>query len=113
MPLTAPMLTGTVAQLSRKSRIMPITVHFPAGFKSWIGKDLVELEATTVHEALRALDGVHPGLSGRVLTEEGTLRPHLLIFVGRTNIRDDRGLSTTVSDGDEIIMLTAVSGGKS
>lgn len=67
--------------------------------------------AATVVDALRQLDGLHPGLSQRVLDETGAVRPHVNIFVGPDNIRDVSGLATRVPDGCEIAILPAVSGG--
>jgi molybdopterin converting factor small subunit len=39
------------------------------------------------------------------------VRPHINVFVGEENIRDEQGLSTKVPEGCEIAILPAVSGG--
>ena len=77
------------------------------------GRSAVALEDTpaTVADALAALRAVHPGLTERVLTETGDVRPHVNLFVAETNIRDAAGLATRVPDGSEIAILPAVSGG--
>jgi molybdopterin converting factor small subunit len=76
------------------------------------GVSRVEIDVpATVFDALRQLDGLHPGLSQRVLDETGVVRPHVNIFVGPDNIRDASGLATRVPDGCEIAILPAVSGG--
>jgi sulfur-carrier protein len=46
-----------------------------------------------------------------VRDEQGTLRRHVNLFVGPTNIRDLDEQATTLRDGDEVAILPAVSGG--
>ncbi len=71
----------------------------------------LEASPTTVGDALAALRALHPGLTERVLTETGDVRPHVNLFVAETNIRDAAGLATRVPEGSEIAILPAVSGG--
>ncbi len=77
------------------------------------GRRRVRLESSpaTVAEALAQLAALYPGIGDRVVTEQGEVRPHINVFVGEDNIRDDQGLSTRVPDGCEIAILPAVSGG--
>lgn len=77
------------------------------------GRDKVELarRPDTVGEALQELAALYPGVRDRVVTEQGEVRPHINVFVGADNIRDERGLSTRVPEGCEIAILPAVSGG--
>lgn len=65
----------------------------------------------TVGDALRALGSTHPAVHDRIVTERGEVRPHLNVFVGRSDIRWSGGLQTPVRDGDEILVLRSVSGG--
>jgi molybdopterin converting factor small subunit len=77
------------------------------------GRAAVALDASpgTVAEALAALGAAHPGLCERILTERGEVRPHVNVFVAETNIRDAGGLAARVTEGSEIAILPAVSGG--
>ena len=77
------------------------------------GRTAVALDASpaTVAEALAALGALYPGLSERILTERGDVRPHVNVFVAETNIRDAGGLGARVPEGCEIAILPAVSGG--
>lgn len=52
-----------------------------------------------------------PDLERRVRDEQGTLRRHVNVFVGTTNIRDLAEQDTPLADGDEVAILPAVSGG--
>ncbi len=61
--------------------------------------------------ALRVLAERHPGISSRVLDEQGSVRRHVNVFIGDLSIRDTGGLSTPLHDGSTISLLAAVSGG--
>ncbi len=54
---------------------------------------------------------VKDGVRDRVVTEQGQVRPHVNVFVGDESIRFTGGLSTPLSDGAEISIVPAVSGG--
>ncbi len=73
------------------------------------GRDLVELAGSpsSVAEALALLFAAHPGLRDRVLDDAGALRRHVNLFVGDERAR----LDDPVTDGAEISILPAVSGG--
>lgn len=77
------------------------------------GQGTVELggKPTTVGEALGALEEMHVGVYDRLMTEQGELRPHVNVFVGTENIRHTGGLETPVTEGAELFILPAVSGG--
>jgi PPOX class probable F420-dependent enzyme len=92
-----------------------ITFHIPGPLRSFSeGRSEVELKASagTVSEALQALWAACPGMRDRVVTEQGQLREHINIFVGKENIRYTGGLATPVSAGSEISIVPAISGGK-
>ncbi len=93
---------------------MPVRVLVPGPLRAFAnGRSAVALDGSpaTVGDALAALRRLHPGLTERVLTETGDVRPHVNLFVAETNIRDAAGLATRVPDGSEIAILPAVSGG--
>jgi molybdopterin converting factor small subunit len=66
-----------------------------------------ELEGANVVELLRALEARHPGTSGWILDERGRIRRHINVFVNGE--RGDE--TTTVSPGDRIEVLPAITGG--
>ena len=72
------------------------------------GQELVEVEATTVGEALNAMDRQFPGIAFRIVDEQQQIRPHLNVFVNEENVRD---LSFATKTGDEIYIVGALSGG--
>lgn len=66
----------------------------------------------TLRDAFAALCAIHPGLRDRVLTEQGDIREHVNLFVGNECVRFGNGLATSISDGSEISIVPAVSGGR-
>jgi PPOX class probable F420-dependent enzyme len=92
-----------------------IIFHIPGPLRSFSGgRSDVELKAQvgTVSEALQALWAVCPGMRDRVVTEQGLVREHINIFVGKENVRYTGGLATPVAAGAEISIVAAVSGGR-
>lgn len=79
------------------------------------GASTVELDLdppATVEAAIEALAAAHPAIGRRVRDEAGAVRRHVNIFVGADNARDlEQGLATQLSDGAEISVLPAISGG--
>lgn len=88
--------------------ILPGPLHDLAGGRSEVP---VEGDVTSLSEALELLWNASPAIRDRVLTELGDVRPHVNIFVNGDDTRHAAGLSTPISDGAEIIILPAVSGG--
>jgi len=93
---------------------MPVTVHLPGPLSAYAGgasRVVLEAGPGSVGEALAALGARHPGVRDRVLDEQGRVRPHVNVFVGKQSIRYSDGLATTLPQGAEIFILPAVSGG--
>ena len=71
----------------------------------------LEVEATTVAEAVQALERLAPGIAFYLCDERGRLRPHVNAFIGKEPVRDRFKLSDTVAPGDRLYFLQALSGG--
>ena len=72
------------------------------------GNKVIEVEASTVGEAIGALDRRFPGLAFRVIDEQGQIRPHVNIFLGEEKVSD---LTTPITASAEIYIVGALSGG--
>jgi molybdopterin synthase sulfur carrier subunit len=93
---------------------VPLIFHIPGALREFTeGRSTVKVDgnATTLAEALSNLWALYPGLRDRVVDEQGQVRQHVNIFVGNENVRYTGGLATKVSDGVEISIVPAVSGG--
>jgi len=78
------------------------------------GAPTVELDLpapVTIGAVIDAVAAAHPAVGRRVRDEAGTLRRHVNVFVGADNARDLDGVDTVVSEGQEVAVLPAVSGG--
>lgn len=87
------------------------TIHLPAPLAEFAGQSEVEISAATVMDAIRALDGIRPGLSDRICTEQNEPRKHVLIYVDDTEVRLLNGTKTELKGGETIYIVPAVSGG--
>ena len=105
------------AQGNRKGcpyKCMPVTFHIPGPLRSFAnGRSEVEVEGapTKLSEAFEALWVVSPGIRDRVVTEQGLIRQHINVFVGKEDVRYTGGLATPVAPGAEITIVPSVSGG--
>lgn len=68
-------------------------------------------EPATVASLLDRLGAELPALERRVRDETGALRRHVNVFVGEVDVRADAGLATALTDGAEVVIVPAVSGG--
>lgn len=90
---------------------MAITVKIPAQLRGVTdGEGEVEVDGDTVGEALDAVFDAHEDLRERI-TEDGTLRRFVNVYVSGEDIRFKEGLETELTDGDEVTILPAVAGG--
>ena len=93
---------------------MNVTLVVPSQLRELVeGRSTLAIGGSvrTVGDALRTLTAAHTGFYDRLMTEQGELRPHVNVFVGRENIRHTGGLDTPVEDGAELFVLPSVSGG--
>jgi molybdopterin converting factor small subunit len=93
-----------------------MTVHFwiPGPLTSLTGgRSHVDVETAgdTLQDAFEALFAAHPGIRDRVLTEQGEVRVHVNVFVGKNEARLTGGLTTPLADGMVISIIPAISGG--
>ncbi len=92
---------------------MPVTLRVPTVLRRLTdGRDELEAEGATVAELLETVGRRHDGFRAKVLTEGGTLRPFLNVFVNGEDIRFGEGLETAVCDGDEVSIVPSVAGGE-
>jgi molybdopterin converting factor small subunit len=83
-------------------------VSIPSALRSYTGRAMVETRGATLDAVLRDLDARYPGLRFRIIDEQERLRPHMRLFV---RSQDTRDLTTALSDGDEVHIVGALSGG--
>src|SRR6202000_2903777 len=92
---------------------MAIEVKIPTILRSYTsGAKSVEASGSTLSALLDNLDAEHPGLKGRLITEDGGLHRFVNVYVNDEDVRFTGSLDTALSDGDSVTILPAVAGGR-
>jgi sulfur-carrier protein len=91
---------------------MSISVRIPTQLRTLTGgAGEVQVEGSTVGDALKALDAGHPGMGDRLFDEAGNLRRFVNVFLADEDVRFLEGLATPVADGQTLSIVPAVAGG--
>lgn len=92
---------------------MAVTVLIPAPLRRFTNEvSSVQIEASTVGEALTALDAQFPGIRERICDADGRLRRFVSVFVNGRDVRSLQGLETPLREGDEVGIIPAMAGGR-
>jgi MoaD family protein len=90
---------------------LSVTVMIPTQLRAATGGEAeVEVEGSNVGEALDAVFAAYGDLRERI-TQDGTLRRFVNVYVSGEDIRFQQGLETAINPGDEVTILPAVAGG--
>lgn len=91
---------------------MSVDVRIPTILRSYTnGAKTVQASGNTLAELFADLDTHHPGLRGRLVTEDGTLHRFVNVYVNDEDVRFLGALEAKLSDGDTVTILPAVAGG--
>jgi MoaD family protein len=91
---------------------MAIEVKIPTILRTYTdGAKSVDAKGETLAALIDDLDGSHPGLKGRLITDEGGLHRFVNIYVNDEDVRFTGSLETQLKDGDTVTVLPAVAGG--
>ncbi|HYR86911.1 MAG TPA: ubiquitin-like small modifier protein 1 [Terriglobia bacterium] len=91
---------------------MSLKVVIPTPLRKYTnGADSVEVEAATVQDVLNSLDSKYPGFRASICDESGSLRRFINIYINGEDVRFLENLATPVTDGAEVAIVPAISGG--
>jgi molybdopterin converting factor small subunit len=94
---------------------MAVEVRIPTILRTYTGGEkAVPGEGSTLSEVIENLEGNHPGIKERLIEDKGgqsDLRRFVNVYVNDEDVRFTGGLDTSVSDGDQVVVLPAVAGG--
>jgi molybdopterin synthase sulfur carrier subunit len=91
---------------------MSVSVRIPTQLRTLTGgAGEVQVEGSTVGQALQALDAAHDGFAERLFEEDGSLRRFVNVFLADEDVRFLEGLATPVADGQTLSIVPAVAGG--
>jgi sulfur-carrier protein len=92
---------------------MPVKVMIPTPLRQYANKQqAVEVQASTVGEALKAVLATHTDLKKHLYNDEGKLRSFVNVYVNDDDIRFAQKEATPVKDGDTISIVPSIAGGK-
>jgi len=87
-------------------------IHIPTPLRQYAGKQsTVEVNCTTVGEAMTALVAQHPELRRHLYTEDGKLRAFVNLYLNDEDIRYLQKEATAVKEGDNISIVPSIAGG--
>ena len=91
---------------------MTIEVKIPTILRTYTaGAKSVSGAGDTLSALLDNLDAEHPGLKGRLITDDGGLHRFVNVYVNDEDVRFTGSLDTVLKDGDSVTILPAVAGG--
>ena len=91
-----------------------MTIFIPTPLRTYAGgKDKVEVNASTIAEALDVLTQTHPELRKHLFTAEGKLRAFVNLYVNDEDVRylPEKEL-TPVSATDTLSIIPSIAGGR-
>jgi len=89
------------------------TLRIPTPLRTYTGgKSEVTVSGAKISEALADLTNQYPAIKPHLFNEGGELRPFVNLFVGEHNIKDLQGVETPIKDGDKVMLIPSIAGGK-
>lgn len=91
---------------------MPVAIVIPSPLRIHTGQqDRVSVEAATVGEALRSLCRAHPELRNHLVSEDGTVRKFINVYVNDEDIRFLSAQDTRLGSNDVVTIIPSIAGG--
>jgi sulfur-carrier protein len=94
---------------------MAVEVRIPTILRTYTdGAKAVTGQGSTLSEVIEDLESNHPGIKERLVEakdDQSDLRRFVNVYVNDEDVRFTGGLDTSVSDGDQVVVLPAVAGG--
>ena len=102
-------LSGAAGHASAVRAALPVTVKLPAVLCDLFpgSRREVSMVVATVAEMIDELDRLWPGRGDRIRDTRPPIRNHMNVFVDGSRA----SLKTPLAPGDEVFVLTAISGG--
>ncbi len=89
------------------------TLRIPTPLRSYTsGQSEVDLSGNTVGEIMNDLVTQYPALRPHLFNGENELRPFVNLFINEENIREMDGLATPLQEGDRVMLIPSIAGGR-
>jgi molybdopterin synthase sulfur carrier subunit len=91
---------------------MSVIVRIPTPLRALTSQqDVVQADGDTLLSLVQNLEAEYPGMSERIVDEDGEIRRFVNLFVNGEDVRFLDGLATALGQGDEVSIVPAVAGG--
>jgi len=89
------------------------TVKIPPVLRPSVGGEKeVSADGSSVGEVLQALASAHPQTQSQLFSAEGELNRYVNVYLNDEDVRVLDGLQTAVGEGDTLVILPAMAGGR-
>jgi molybdopterin converting factor small subunit len=91
---------------------MSVSVRIPTILRTYTnGESEVSADGGTLAAVLDSLEQSYPGIKGRIVDEQGTIRRFVNVYVGNDDVRFLDALDTKTPEGAQVSVIPAVAGG--
>src|SRR5262252_7179258 len=88
-------------------------IHIPTPLRQYAGKQAaVEVQGSSIADALSALVNQHPDLRRHLYTDDGKLRAFVNVYLNDEDVRYLQKDATPVKDSDTISIVPSIAGGR-
>jgi MoaD family protein len=95
-----------------KGEIMTVPITIPTPLRGYAGgQKTIQVEGSTIGEALNALTMTYPNLRQHLFAEDGNLRSFVNVYLNDEDVRYLRQVSTPIKESDTISIVPSVAGG--
>jgi molybdopterin converting factor small subunit len=89
------------------------TIRIPPVLRPSVGGEReVSAEGSNIGEVLRSLADAHPGTQDQLFGSDGDLNRYVNVYLNDEDVRVLGGLDTPVGEGDTLVILPAMAGGR-
>jgi molybdopterin converting factor small subunit len=100
------------SKLNEERVYMPV-LRIPTPLRAYTnGQSEVTVNGSDISDALTDLTSQYPALKPHLFNDGGDLRPFVNLFVGEHNIKDLQGVNTPIRDGEKIMLIPSIAGGR-
>jgi MoaD family protein len=89
------------------------TIKIPPVLRASVGGEReVSADGDNVGEVLRDFADAHPATASQLFSEDGQLNRYVNVYLNDEDVRVLDGLETAVANGDTVVILPAMAGGR-
>jgi sulfur-carrier protein len=92
-------------------RGLMVTVEFAASLRRHVECAPQTVAAGSLRMVLESALAAAPELRHYVLDDQGNIRKHVAVFINKTMLKDRQNLNQSVTSGDSVLVIQALTGG--